>query len=68
MGTHYHVVVSRTRAIDRARQCQGKVRHLDRGCAIQEARRIQRCSGGPTEVYHCAWCGCFHVGHARGGQ
>lgn len=50
----------------KGRACTGKVRHLTKGAAEAEKRRLVREEGyhpGRIETYHCRHCGHFHVGH-----
>jgi hypothetical protein len=51
----------------RRRACKGKVRHEDQATAQRELGRLARSKGSMNiahlNVYHCRWCGAWHVGH-----
>jgi len=60
--------VSSKRAI-RRRSCTGKQRHasVEAGFAARRAMmRASKSAAGSLNVYACAFCGGFHVGHRKG--
>jgi hypothetical protein len=52
----------------RRKACTGKVRHADAVGAQAQIRQIRRANPGTPylNVYRCAFCSGFHVGHAKG--
>lgn len=61
-------LVSSKRAI-RRRSCTGKQRHTSLEAVFAARRAIMRASkaeAGSLNVYRCAFCGGFHVGHRKG--
>jgi len=45
----------------RRRACETKVRHLTHAAAMKHLRSLR--SPDPLNVYRCAFCKGFHVGH-----
>jgi len=41
--------------------CGNKVRYPNRKKAREARRRTP--SGGHLNIYHCPWCGWYHLGH-----
>lgn len=56
-----------TQQYDVYSQCVGKVKYPDVDAALFGAHKMadrERAKGTPTPftVYHCPWCGLYHVG------
>ncbi len=49
----------------RRKQCSGKIRHADQPSAKLALFRLTRLKGytGHMNVYHCCFCGGWHIGH-----
>jgi len=50
----------RTRA--RKNGCDGKQRHADRAGAERHLQALYHSFAYKGRVYHCSFCGCWHVG------
>lgn len=64
--------MSSKRAVRRRQQrkgCAGKQPHATEQAARFHSRELYesgRAKPGTLNVYRCAFCGCYHVGHRRG--
>jgi hypothetical protein len=43
----------------------GKIQFATFDTADTRARSLHRRRGGSARPYHCAWCGCWHLGNRR---
>lgn len=44
--------------------CGHKMRHLNQAAALAHSRSLYHNKGETRlNVYHCKWCGGYHVGH-----
>ena len=50
----------------RRKSCEGKIRHADKGGAVQQINSLWRLSHEHMRPYHCRFCGGWHVGHKSG--
>lgn len=52
----------------RRKSCTGKRRHESADAGLDHIGRLHRTKGyqGRMDVYHCAFCRFFHIGHSRG--
>lgn len=42
--------------------CDGKIQHKTEGAAYAHLRSLFKMKGYRGSVYHCAFCGFYHVG------
>jgi hypothetical protein len=47
----------------RRKQCERKIRHASAGAARHFGQQIVRRGGDELNVYHCEFCGGWHLGH-----
>ena len=47
----------------RRRECRHKHRHATQADARAHVKSLAYAGGHHLQLYHCRWCGYFHVGH-----